>query len=429
MRQFNTLAGAISSTASNPTIGDTIEITSTDGSAAVWAFRGTVGQTINQSPAQLGNALFNDGSGNQWSAISGSDGNVTPKTLGAKVDGVTDDSLAAAAFSNYCGSLASSSNGFTGLLNSGVMVLQGFNWPAFTSFKSEGKRSSVLKLKDNATDHLMYPERWDQNINVASGRQSLKGLTLDGNKANQTGQYHNLIVYNYQTEIDIISKFSSGNGILFTDETRNLTLTTTNMSEVDFSHCRFEQNDLEGLKSTNAANKIADGNILNCVFNANGASGDIPNISIDRFAGWKMTGNQLYGAGGDDTVLLNADRCVITGNHFDLDGVNVVSGEIHALKITNAGSEAVNISNNIFFLDGTLTGATIMNAIGLNGPTISGYTLTGNNSSKRGGFAGNTYMLDNFNGSALTVNAVSTGNNKGGLTAYTKGAFALTAGD
>ena len=68
-RRFKTLARAIQSKSSTPIIGDTIEITSTDGSAAVWAFRGTVGQTIAQTPAQLVDALFNDGSGNQWALV------------------------------------------------------------------------------------------------------------------------------------------------------------------------------------------------------------------------------------------------------------------------------------------------------------------------------------------------------------------------
>ena len=75
MRQFNTLTGFLSSKSSSLTAGDTVEFqgyTSIgDGGAATWQHNGTTGQTPSQSPAQLGDALLNDGNGNQWSADRG----------------------------------------------------------------------------------------------------------------------------------------------------------------------------------------------------------------------------------------------------------------------------------------------------------------------------------------------------------------------
>lgn len=69
MRQFKTLQSAIESKSTNPSIGDIIEVTATDGSAARWSFEGTTGQAPSQSPAQLVDALFNDGNGNQWALV------------------------------------------------------------------------------------------------------------------------------------------------------------------------------------------------------------------------------------------------------------------------------------------------------------------------------------------------------------------------
>jgi hypothetical protein len=40
-----------------------------DGGGAQWKQNGVTGQTVSQSPAQLGNALLNDGNGNQWSML------------------------------------------------------------------------------------------------------------------------------------------------------------------------------------------------------------------------------------------------------------------------------------------------------------------------------------------------------------------------
>ncbi len=75
-----------------------------DGGGAKWKFTGVTGQTPSQTPVQLGDGLLNDGNGNQWelSASLGRAGfEVNIKSLGAKVDGVTDDYSVINAARNY----------------------------------------------------------------------------------------------------------------------------------------------------------------------------------------------------------------------------------------------------------------------------------------------------------------------------------------
>ena len=66
--------------------------TSGDGGAGSWVQNGVTGQTVSQSPAQLGNALLNDASGNQWALVS--EGLIDVKVTGAVGDGATTDDLA-----------------------------------------------------------------------------------------------------------------------------------------------------------------------------------------------------------------------------------------------------------------------------------------------------------------------------------------------
>tara|TARA_R110000772_G_scaffold147671_1_gene258126 strand:- start:547 stop:2109 length:1563 start_codon:yes stop_codon:yes gene_type:complete len=103
-RQFNTLAGFLGSKSSSPTIGDTVGFQGYaaigDGGAATWQHNGITAQTPSQSPAQLGDALLNDGNGNQWSLVgvtATAKLEVNPLALGAKYDDLTDDSAAHAA--------------------------------------------------------------------------------------------------------------------------------------------------------------------------------------------------------------------------------------------------------------------------------------------------------------------------------------------
>jgi len=84
MRQFNTLTGFLLSKSSNPTIDDTVEFQGYDeigdGGAGTWQHNGVTGQTPSQSPAQLGGALLNDASGNQWAYITS--GFISVKAMG-----------------------------------------------------------------------------------------------------------------------------------------------------------------------------------------------------------------------------------------------------------------------------------------------------------------------------------------------------------
>lgn len=65
---------------------------------ASWIFKGVTGQTPSQSPAQLGDALLNDGDGNQWALVV--DGFVHLLTLGLDVTGTIDNSLVLQAADN-----------------------------------------------------------------------------------------------------------------------------------------------------------------------------------------------------------------------------------------------------------------------------------------------------------------------------------------
>jgi len=80
MRQFNTLTGFLSSKSSSLTAGDTVEFQGYsaigDGGAATWQHNGVTGQTPSQSPEQLGDALLNDGNGNQWTLVKGESGDI-----------------------------------------------------------------------------------------------------------------------------------------------------------------------------------------------------------------------------------------------------------------------------------------------------------------------------------------------------------------
>jgi len=85
--------------------------TTGDGGGAQWKLNGTVDQTVSQSPAQLGDALLNDASGNQW-ALVGIFGTASPEATMTQLGGIsdynfttktgTDNRLVWLALTNFC---------------------------------------------------------------------------------------------------------------------------------------------------------------------------------------------------------------------------------------------------------------------------------------------------------------------------------------
>lgn len=84
MRKFDTTEGFILSKSENPSVNEIVTVqgysSKGDGGAASWRYNGTSGQALSQSPAQLGKALLNDASGNQWALVDL--GKCSPECLG-----------------------------------------------------------------------------------------------------------------------------------------------------------------------------------------------------------------------------------------------------------------------------------------------------------------------------------------------------------
>jgi len=84
------LINSIDAYAADTLINSTGYLASGDGGDGSWKQNGVTGQTPSQSPAQLGGALLNDASGNQWEYIGES---VSLDALGALSGGILDDGL------------------------------------------------------------------------------------------------------------------------------------------------------------------------------------------------------------------------------------------------------------------------------------------------------------------------------------------------
>jgi hypothetical protein len=152
-----------------PTSGFT---TSGDGGNGSWKQNGITGQTPSQSPAQLGDALLNDGNGNQWAFVGKA---LFVEQLGGVLDGVTDNTLikdAILAWSQTSGGNVYIGNG---VFLTGTTGLTSKNLKIF----GLGRHLSEWKLKDGENNNAFSL--------TGTGKLTAKHLTINQNRDNQTG--------------------------------------------------------------------------------------------------------------------------------------------------------------------------------------------------------------------------------------------------
>jgi len=141
-----------------------------DNRSGSWIQNGVTAQTPNQTPAQLGDALLNDGNGNQWSLVK--DESTSIATLGGVGDDLTDNSLVKDAFISTYGYLKVPNGVFR--INEIVSSVAGVS----ILIVGESREKSILK-SNNATGTNV--------ISLFGGGVVVRNITIDQNRSTQTG--------------------------------------------------------------------------------------------------------------------------------------------------------------------------------------------------------------------------------------------------
>lgn len=151
-----------------------------DGGEGVWVREGTTGLTPSQYPADLEAAELVDSLGAKWKLARRNGINV--KQLGAKGDGVADDTAAIQA-------AVTELDGTGGLIyfpaGTYIMSNPGIYLSDNTRYVGEGKEATILKKKNNvgATDELdpIFREQFDGTTYYSVDNVSVENMTFEGN--------------------------------------------------------------------------------------------------------------------------------------------------------------------------------------------------------------------------------------------------------
>ena len=269
-----------------------------------------VAPTLNNQglPLQSGNLYWNTGSNNLW-AYNGtawirtnfnettpflSTGSTTARTLanrfadvvnvkdfGAVGDGITDDTAAIQSAVNITTEV---------FFPSGTYIVSHLDIPSDTTLSGEAGPSSIIKRKDNTSFGYFIRSVSSKNI-------GFNNLTIDGNKANQTVGFYNIIF----TECEELSvkqcnliNAKTYSGISIQGGTNE-----ENSSRSIIEENTFENNDDSGIY----INKESYISIENNHFKSNGGDG----ITVINFVFPPVSNVQNY-------FIINGNRCIDNTN-------------------------------------------------------------------------------------------------------------------
>tara|TARA_R110002124_G_scaffold186721_1_gene354174 strand:- start:197 stop:1939 length:1743 start_codon:yes stop_codon:yes gene_type:complete len=181
--------------------------TSGDGGAGSWVQNGVTGQTVSQSPAQLGNALLNDALGNQW-ALVGSGSGCDPLAFGA-ISGV-ESTLSIQAAANSTKMLSFSPDAIY-VINRGIIVKSGTLVSGNNStLKADAAYANTLPLK-----YMIYNENHASET-IIDKDITVENLNFDYDTITSGDGYHALYLRSVLRPICTLSTFNNGsNGTAF----------------------------------------------------------------------------------------------------------------------------------------------------------------------------------------------------------------------
>lgn len=295
------------------------------------------------------------------------------KIHGALGDGVTDDSAAINAAINY----VKNNGGGEVYLPPGTFIVAGIDIFSKIHLRGSGKESTILKLKDNANQDVIYSD----SVYTLMGTNSLGGennfsisdLTIDGNRENNPTAGHGINIYGYDYTINAVSiRNCSMKG--FISEWGQWGTPSPNGSmeahiqDLKVSNCGTEGIDFAGPHDSQFVNVIVNNNNKNG-WGASGAlvrgngSAVFTNTHVwgSHEVAYKLDGIahlvNCQGEGAHSNVVILANDCTVIGGHYY--GFNpgevafvigsstkTVSGTLINTKVTNCQGGVINFVND-----------------------------------------------------------------------------------
>lgn len=257
----------------------------------------------------------------------------------AATESVTcNDSTSDAA--NLQQAINSSPNGAAIEIKGGTCLLtRGINLLGNRTYIGANRTGTVLK-QDGDMGYVLAASTYVNNSLATGQPLSISSLTV---QCNSSGSTDGIIILNWQTDVNEVDvRDCGGSGMVDTNTTANGTAITNTSVNSQFENNFITGSGRYGFEVHDSGNSVTDGYFVDNQV----ASSGLDAIHLGNAAGWNISGNHLYGVGGNAISASRLYGTTIYGNHIEDFGLGQNSGTWYGIVGTAQGGIGSTIFNN-----------------------------------------------------------------------------------
>lgn len=219
------------------------------------------------------------------------------------------------------------------------------------SYIGDSRTGTVIRQAKGANlVAMLASDSWNSSSPRTGDGIRIAHMTLDGNSGGGGGNRTNaLVIRSWESEVeDIQVENASGDGIRITTYGQNGTPATKlkfNQVNGTISNVFIMNSGRNGIHVVDSVNSATDWNLMNSWIADSGESG----INMENAAGWKITGNHIYGVQQNAIYARRCYATTIANNYIEDFGDAGGTTTHYGIACTAQGAAASIISGNKVF--------------------------------------------------------------------------------
>jgi len=244
--------------------------------------------------------------------------------------------------------IAASPQGAEIVIRGNCLITQTVRLLGNRSYRGESRTGTILKQADGANlPALVASSGFLDNTAYTGAPLSVRDLTLDGNKANNTrAQTDGLVLRAWLSVVENLQiTRMGGNGLRLTNPSANGTRLKNTQVNGRIANNLIEESGLHGVFVDDPGNSVTDWMLADNWIAASGIDG----IHLDNVAGWFVVRNHIYGVGRHAIYANRLYASSISDNYIeDFGSTNSVGTWCGICGIVNNGGGSTIAGNRIF---------------------------------------------------------------------------------
>jgi hypothetical protein len=226
--------------------------------------------------------------------------------------------------------------GGTCLLTTGLRLL------GDRTYTGENTTGTVLR-QDSSTSYILASSAYVDGSTTTGDPLSILDLTVS---CNGSGHTDGIVLLNWQADVENVDVGNcGGSGIVDTNTNASGGAIVNTSVNSRFENDFVENSGQYGFEVNDSGNSVTDGFLIDNQI----ASSKLDAVHLDNAAGWDISGNHLYGIGGNGISASRLFGSTISSNYIEDFGDGKTSGAWYGIfGSVQSGSGSTILGNKIF---------------------------------------------------------------------------------